>query len=290
MLKLQLTRPLCAFDIESTSAKPLTAKIIELAIIKIMPDGSQNQLILLFNPGEPIPAEASAIHGFTDDQVKDKPLFKQLATTVSEFITDCDFLTFNGNSFDIPLLNEEFGRAGIQFDFSGAHFVDAGNLFKIFAPRTLSAAHKTYVGFDIEGAHGAEADTQATIRVLGSMLTTHSDDMPLTVPELALKSNFDRKRLDLAGKFKYNDLGVAVFAFGKWKDEPTFKSPDYLKWMIEAKDKDNKYLFSEDTRNVALKLQKGEHVDLSGTPAKLPTFSQFPKHAPDSTRPQGNKY
>lgn len=271
-MKLQLTRPLAAFDIESTSAKPLTAKIIELAIIKIFPTGYTSKHLFFLNPGEPIPAEATEIHGFNDEMVIDCQLFKDVVFEITDLLKECDFLTFNGNSFDIPLLNAEFERAGVKFDFSSVNFIDAGNLFKIMAPRTLGAAVLTYLGKELEGAHGAISDTQATIDVLEAMLDKHSDEMPLNVSELAFKSNFDKKRLDLAGKFSYNKADQIIFTFGKHKDTPVNDNLPYVEWMLGAKDAHGNYSFSEDTRNVMLMILGRESMIKNDGAIKLPKF------------------
>lgn len=251
MKKLQLTRPIAFFDIESTSIDTQKARITELGIIRLYPDGSTDSMCMIFNPEENISEENSAIHGFTNEMVKDKPLFKDMAPEVKHILHDCDFGTFNGNSYDIPLLAAEFARANVPFRIDGREFIDVGNLFKILNSRTLTAAVATYLGKDHAGAHGAIPDTQATIDVLNAMLDKHGDDLPATVPELALKSNYGRKRLDLDGKFVYNSLGVAVFTFGKHKDQPVANTPKtYLQWMLDAKGDDGKHTFSYDTRNI----------------------------------------
>lgn len=273
-MKLQLEKPIAFFDIESTHRDPLKARIIELGIVILFPDGTSNSIKLLFNPGENIADDNAEIHGFTNEMVKDWPAFKDKAEEVAEIFKGCDFGGFNSNQYDIPLLNEEFTRAGVVFDFSEAHFVDAGVLFKILAPRTLTAAVLTYLKKDHAGAHGAIADTEATIEVLEAMLDNHSDVLPLTVPELALKSNYDVKRLDLAGKFKYRPDGVEVFTFGKYKDEPLVQNLDYLRWMLKARNQDNTdFSFSQDTRTVIQKYLDGQ-LTIAESPARSATYSQ----------------
>jgi len=271
-MKLQLTRPIAFFDIESTNKDPLKARIIELGIITLYPDGHTNSIRFLCNPEENITDENAAIHGLTNDIVKDYPTFKEQAQAVADKLKGFDLGTFNGNSYDIPLLNAEFGRAGIPFSFEGVEFVDAGNLFKILAPRTLTAAVLMYLGKDHSGAHGAIADTQATIEVLNAMIDRHPEDVPVTVPELALKSNFDKKRLDLAGKFAYNEKNEVILTFGKHKDVVAQTQPDYLKWMLAAKQPDGKTpSFTEDTQNVIMRLLNRDR-DAPG-PAVLPKFA-----------------
>lgn len=255
-MKLQLTRPICALDLETTGTKVDKDRIVEICIIKIHPNGQQDTLALFINPEQPMPAEATKTHHITDDMVKDKPTFKQVGSTIADFIEDCDFLGFNSNKFDIPLLNAEFERAGIPFDFSKAEFVDVSELYREHNPRTLIAAVKQYCNRDIENAHSAEADTVATIDLLDGLIDTHGDAVPLTVPELALKCNKGKKRLDLAGKFAYNDDDVVIYTFGKHKDVPVYKEKEYLKTTImEWRDKvTGDYVFSADTRKIANEL------------------------------------
>lgn len=266
-MKLQLTRPIAFFDIESTHVDPIKARIIELGIIRLYPDGHTDSLCMLFNPEEKITPDNTAIHGFTNEMVKDKPLFKNMADEVAEIFKDCDMGTYNGNRYDIPLLDAEFARAGYKFSFQDKEFVDVSILYQLLNPRTLTAAVADYLKKDHAGAHGAIADTQATIDVLEAMIDRHGEDIPVTVKELALKSNKGKKRLDLAGKFAYNNLDIAVFTFGKNKDCPVFKEKDYLKWMFEKGD------FSEDTKNVARALFFNEltAIDNALVPPSKPT-------------------
>lgn len=251
-MKLQLTRPISAFDTETTGTKIDKDKIVEICIIKVHPDGQTETLALFINPGIPIPAEATKVHHITDEMVKDKPMFKQLASTIADFIEDTDLMGFNSNKFDIPLLMSEFERAGYPFDISKVDFVDVSDIYREFNQRTLVAAVKQYCNRDIENAHSAQADTQATIDLLDALIDTHGDSVPITVKELAAKSNGGKKRLDLAGLFKYRDDGVIIFTKGKNANDPVFKEKSYLKWMIDAKDqKTGNYIYSKDTRNVA---------------------------------------
>lgn len=258
---LQLTKPLSFFDLETTNRDTQKAKIIEIAIVKLHPDGHRDSLVMVFNPGEPISAEVSSIHGFTDEMVKDKPLFREYAAEIAEFLSGSDLGGFNSNAYDIPVIAAEFARAGVKFSFDGVNFVDAGNLFKLLAPRTLTRAVLDYCERDHHGAHGALADTQATIDVLNAMFTHHPDELPLTVPELALKSNYDKKRLDIAGKFSYNDKNQVVWTFGKNKDKPVTDDFAYLDWMLIAKTPAGDYSFSEDTRDVITNIKRSPDFD-----------------------------
>lgn len=253
-MKLQLTRSISAFDTETTGTKVDKDKIVEICIIKVHPDGQTETLALLLNPEQPIPAEATKVHHITDEMVKDKPTFKQMASTIFDFIENTDFLTFNGNKFDIPLLVSEFERAGMPIDLSKVEFVDVSEIYREFNQRTLVAAVKQYCNRDIENAHSAQADTQATIDLLDSLIDTHGDKVPLTVHELALKATNGKPRLDLAGKFAYRWDDLVVFTFGKHKDEPINTNVSYLKWMQTALQPDGSHSFSLDTRNVIAKL------------------------------------
>jgi DNA polymerase-3 subunit epsilon len=258
-MKLKLNRPIAFFDLETTHKDPLKARIIELGIIIVHPKGDKEQYHYLCNPGENISDDNAAIHGFTNDKVKDWPPFKEVAQAAAEILTGCDFGGFNSNQYDIPLLAEEFNRAGVLFNFANADFVDVGVLFKQLAPRTLTAAVLTYLNKDHAGAHGAIADTVATIDVLEAMIIKHAGEIAATVPELALKSNYDMRRLDLAGKFKYRADGVEVFTFGKHKDEPLVQNISYLKWMLTARNQDNTdFSFSQDTRNTIERYLSGQ--------------------------------
>lgn len=269
MNNLRLSRPLAFFDIESTGKHPQQDRIIELAIILLMPGGLRHEHHFMLNPTIPIPDEASGIHGIVDDMVKDNPTFKDVAGQVVKIIEGCDLAGFNSNTFDIPMLDAELRRAGIDYDFTGIHFVDAGVLFKVFAPRTLTAAVLTYLGKEHEGAHGAIADTEATIEVLFKQLEMHFQE-PVTVEELAKKSNYDKKRLDLAGKFAYREDGVEIFAFGQHKGEPVAREKSYLEWMLKAVDREGKPSFSQDTKNVINRLMGRDPERVKPGPAVLP--------------------
>lgn len=249
-MKLQLTRPISAFDTETTGTKVDKDRIVEICIIKVHPSGQTDTLMLMLNPEQPIPAEATKVHHISDEMVKDRPTFKQMASTIADFIEDSDFLTFNGNKFDIPLLLAEFERAREPFDISGVEFVDVSEIYREFNQRTLVAAVKQYCNRDIENAHSAEADTQATIDLLDSLIDAHGENIPLTVKELALKCNKGKPRLDIAGKFSYRWDDLVVLTFGKHKDEPINTNISYLKWMLDAKQPDGSPSFSKDTRDV----------------------------------------
>lgn len=281
-MKLQLTRPIAFFDIESTDKDPKKARIIELGIVKLYPDGKRLDVKYLCNPGVNITDENAAIHGFTNEMVKDWPLFKSVAENVADQLEGCDLGGYNSNKYDIPLLAEEFNRAGYPFSFAGMEFIDVLNIFHHVDPRTLTAAVLKYLNKDHEGAHGAIADTIATIDVLEAIIDRHPDKVPLTAPELGLLSNNGNKRLDISGLFAYRKDGVVIFTKGKNANDPVFKEKSYLKWMRDAKDsKTGDFIYSADTRAVANDLFFDLLPNISGelvAPSKPTGYSHGYKH------------
>lgn len=241
---IKLTRPICFFDIEATGIDRENDRIIEICVAKLHPDKEMEVKHMFLNPGIPIPAEATEIHGITDERVKDEPTFKQVAKSLLEYITGCDLAGFNSNSYDIPMLFFEFERAGVTMPYQDFKMVDVGNIFKIQEPRTLEAAVKFYCEKTHEGAHGAVADTLATVDVFLKQLERYPD-MPQTVEELHKFSNFDREIVDISGKFTKNKDGEICFTFGKHRGEPAKNHPDFLNWML------TKATFNSDTRAVA---------------------------------------
>lgn len=166
-MNLKLTRPLVFFDLETTGLNVGKDKIVEISLIKVMPDGSETQRTELINPGIHIPEECTAIHGISDNDVKDKPTFEALADDLLQFIGDADLAGFNSNKFDVPLLVEEFLRCGKRFDLRNRYLVDVQNIFHKMEPRNLSAAYKFYCHANLEDAHQASADTFATYEEIG---------------------------------------------------------------------------------------------------------------------------
>jgi len=244
---LELTRPLIAFDIESTGTDVTNDRIVELSVIKIMPDGKRITATTKMNPTIPIQPGAFEAHGISDDDVKDLPPFATFAPKLIKFFDGCDTLTFNGLRFDLPMLFNEFARCDIYYDYKAANHIDAGNIFKINESRTLTAAVKLYCERDHEGAHGAQADTEATIDVWLAQVQKYQE-MPKSLPELAKYSNYDREILDLSGKFTLNDAGVIILTFGKHKDQPAHEHIDFLEWMVY------KANFPQDTVKIATEI------------------------------------
>ncbi|MFD0750249.1 exonuclease domain-containing protein [Mucilaginibacter calamicampi] len=248
-MKLNLTRPLAFFDLEATGINIGVDRIVEISVIKLFPDGSEEVKTWRVNPGIPIPLESSLIHGIYDDHIKDEPLFNALAADVAEFIGDSDLAGYNSNKFDIPMLMEEFLRGGVQFNLDNRHFVDIQNIFHQMEQRTLKAAYKFYCDKDIINAHSAEADTRATMEVLLAQLERYADvewedkkgnkSIPVVNDVAALHKFTNLHRpVDFAGRLAFNDAGEEVFNFGKHKGkkvEDVFNlEPSYYSWMMQG--------------------------------------------------------
>src|ERR1051326_1435788 len=238
MAKLNLTRPLAFFDIETTGLNIAADRIVEISILKLYPpDGNKKETkTLLINPTIPIPKEVTRIHGISDTDVADAPAFKECAKELSDFFADSDLAGYNCNYFDIPLLMEEFLRAGVDFDMKDRKFVDVQGIFHKKEERTLIAAYKFYCSKDLNNAHSAEADITATHEILEAQLEKYSD----LKNDVQYLHNFTSrsKRVDFAGRFVYNEKGVVVFNFGKHAGKPAeevfIKEPSYYSWMMNG--------------------------------------------------------
>ncbi len=235
-MNLVLTRPIVFFDLETTGTSIMRDRIVEISIIKVMPDGSEIERTLRGNPGMPIPAEATAIHHITDADVADAPTFSMIAAELMELFADADIAGFNSNRFDVPLLTEEFLRAGIAFDLSKRRFIDVQTIFHKMEQRTLVAAYKFYCGKDLTEAHSANADTRATYEVLKAQLDCY-DTLKNDVAYLAEFSTQNRN-VDLMGRIIRNDAGTEVFNFGKYKGQPVEevfrRDIGYYSWMMQG--------------------------------------------------------
>ena len=235
-MKLNLKNPLIFFDLETTGVDVSKDRIVDICYIKVFPDGSEKEYTRRINPGMHIPEGASAVHGIYDDDVKDCPLFREVAREIAADFEGCDLAGFNSNRFDLPMLAEEFLRAQVDIDLTRHHAIDVQVLYHKREPRTLSAAHKFYCGCEFDNAHSALADTRATYEVLKAQLD-HYDDMENDVAALAKESSFTRN-VDFAGRFVYDDAGREVFNFGKYKGEPVAavlqRDPGYYGWMMNG--------------------------------------------------------
>lgn len=235
MAQLQLTRPIAFFDLETTGVDPAKDRIVEIAIIKLMPDGSRQSLTKRINPEMPIPPDSSAIHKIYDADVKDAPTFKQVAHELKQFLANCDLGGYNSNKFDIPALAEEFIRAGIKADFSDRKLVDVQQIFFKKEARTLSAAYAFYCDKELVDAHSALADVSATIDVLEAQLDKY-EDLSKEVSQLHDYTG-GNEFVDYARRIILKN-GVPVFNFGKYKGQAVAdvfkKEPQYYDWMMQA--------------------------------------------------------
>jgi DNA polymerase-3 subunit epsilon len=234
-MPLQLTRPIAFIDLETTGVNFGTDRIVEIAIVKIHPDGTKQVKRKLINPEMPIPAGASDVHGITDDMVKDAPTFRQVANEVKQFIENCDLGGYNSNRFDIPLLMEEFLRVPLEVDMKGRRMVDAQKIFHMMEQRTLSAAYKFYCNKSLDNAHSAEADATATWEILEAQLEKYPQ-IGNTV-EAVVKFTGEDNIVDFARRFIMEN-GKEIFNFGKHKgksvEEVLRTEPQYYDWMMKG--------------------------------------------------------
>ncbi|MCD4772294.1 MAG: 3'-5' exonuclease [Bacteroidales bacterium] len=248
-MKLKLSRPLAFFDLETTGLQIATDRIVEIGIIKAMPDGSIEKYAQRINPTIPISDESYSIHGISDEDIKDMPTFADIANELNNFFGNSDLAGYNSNKFDIPLLIEEFIRADIEFDVKKRRLVDVQNIFHKMEPRTLKAAYKFYCNKSLENAHSAEADTMATYEILKSQLDIYEDTeytdkegkvtKPVTNDVQELHNfSYNLRNVDLVGHIVFNNKKVEVFNFGKHKsksvEEIFRKEPSYYDWMMKA--------------------------------------------------------
>lgn len=247
-MNLKLNNPLAIFDLETTGTNVSQDRIVELSIVKVMPDGTQEIKTRRINPTIPIPLESSLVHGIYDKDIKEEPTFKSIAKSLDDFLNECDLGGFNCVKFDIPLLVEEFARAGIDFDTSHRKLVDAQKIFHMMEKRTLTAAYKFYCDKELEGAHGAEADTLATWEVIkaqvdkykGQDVIDNSGEKIGTVSEdiKELHQVTANNMVDLAGRFVFNKDGVEVFNFGKHRhkavEDVLRVETGYYDWMMKG--------------------------------------------------------
>lgn len=237
-MKLNLKRPLIIFDLETTGINIAHDRIVEISIIKVTPGREDTPEIKSrrINPEMHIPEEATAVHHITDEDVAGEPTFKQVAHSLAEFIKGCDIAGFNSTRFDIPMLDEEFHRVGVDFDFHKARFVDVQTIFHKLEPRNLSAAYRFYCDKELVGAHGALADTKATYEILLAQLEKY-EALPGDVGELS-KFSSQNNNVDLAGRLIYDDKGREIINFGKYKGMPAAdvlaKDPGYYGWIMQG--------------------------------------------------------
>jgi DNA polymerase-3 subunit epsilon len=280
-MKLNLTRPLIVFDLETTGLDLVKDRIIQISYIKVAIDGTEKKVNIFVNPGKPIPAEVTAITGISDEDVKKSPSFKEISASLNEDFKGCDFAGYNSNHFDIPMLAEEFLRSGIDFDFSKCHLIDAQTIFHKMEKRNLSAAYKFYCGRKMEEdfeAHKADQDTEATYRVLQGELDMYNSDKQED-PERCIENNVDflsefsklNDNVDFAGRIVWKVLTdkdgnvltdadkkpmkQEVFNFGKYKGwsvaDVLHRDPGYYSWMLSGD-------FTNNTKQVLTRIRLRE--------------------------------
>ena len=255
-MRLNISKPLIVFDLETTGLDLVNDRIIQISYIKIHPDGKEERNNIFVNPGKPIPQDVTALTGISDDDVKDSPLFKDIAVKLSENFRNCDFAGFNSNHFDIPMLAEEFLRAGIDFDFSRCRLIDAQTIFHKMERRNLAAAYKFYCGRKMEedfSAHRADEDTEATYRVLMGELDKYNPETQED-PERQLPNDMDalaafsklNDNVDFAGRIVWKEqtdkngktIRQEVFNFGKYRGQVVAdvlkRDPGYFSWILNG--------------------------------------------------------
>jgi len=247
-MKLNIKTPIAFFDLEATGINISTDRIVEISIVKVHPNGKEEILTKRINPTIPIPKEVSLIHGIYDEDVKDAPTFKEVSKELYQFLEGADLAGFNVLKYDIPLLVEEFLRAGIDFDIEKKSLLDAQKIFHMMEKRNLAAAYQFYCGETLENAHSAEADTLATYKVFQAQIERYEGKMAedLQGNKLGVIENdvkklhalLNEKMVDLAGRFIFNDEGVECFNFGKHKgktiEQVIKEEPGYYDWMMKG--------------------------------------------------------
>lgn len=236
-MKLNLKNPIVFFDLETTGININTDRIVEICYLKVYPNGNEESKTMRINPGMHIPEQSSAVHGIYDEDVADCPTFKEVAKQIAHDIEGCDIAGFNSNRFDVPLLAEEFLRAGVDIDMSRRKFIDVQVIYHKLEQRTLSAAYKFYCDKNLEDAHTAEADTRATYEVLKAQLDRYPESLQNDMAFLSEYSSFTRN-VDFAGRMVYNEENIPTFNFGKYKgktvEEVLRKDPGYYSWMLQG--------------------------------------------------------
>ena len=250
-MKLNLKRPIIFFDLETTGLDIAKDRIVELCYIRVEPNGNEEARSMRINPEMHIPEVASSVHGITDDDVKDCPTFADVAPQLAATFEGCDLAGFNSNRFDLPLLAEKFMKAGVNIDLSHVQAIDVQNIYHKLEKRTLAAAYKFYCGRDLENAHSALADTQATYEVLQAQLDHYPNDLQNDVDFLAEFSRMNRN-IDFAGRFVYDESGKELINFGKYKGKAIkdvlSRDPGYYSWIMQGD-------FTLNTKQVLTKLR-----------------------------------
>ena len=228
---INISKPLCFFDLETTGLNVATDKIVSIAITKLLPDGSRESKCALVNPTIPIPKEASDIHGIKDQDVSDKPTFKQLAKSMFEFVKDCDIAGYNNNGYDNALLQEEFLRCGIEFPTQDTKSIDCCFIYKHFEKRDLSSALKYYCGETMQDAHNSQADTDATVKIFFGQLEKYPELQGKTVEELSAFCN-PQNTIDWQGRIIKDKDGDYVYNFGGSRGQKVKDNVGFAEWCL----------------------------------------------------------
>lgn len=248
-LQLNLKRPLVIFDIESTGMDIVKDRVVEISIVKLFPDGREEEKTYLVNPTIPIPANVTEIHHISDEDVKSCPTFKEIAKNIAQFIEGCDLAGYNSNKFDIPLLAEEFLRADVDFDLKKRKFIDAQTIFHKMEKRTLKAAYQFYCGKSLDDAHSANADARATLEVLKAQIERYKDtpfedtNGKISTPvvndmEALAVFSAQTRNVDFVGRIVLDENDVEIINFGKHKGKPVVevlkKEPSFYDWVMKG--------------------------------------------------------
>ena len=251
---MNLTRPLASLDLETTGTDPATARVVEVGIVKRLPDGDEHVRSWRINPEAPIPAEATAVHGITDADVALHPTFAQVACMISETLRGCDLVVFNGRAFDLPLLRVEFARCGVAWPCEDAHVIDAFTIYRERERRDLPAAVRHYLGREHVGAHGAVADARATLDIVHAQVARYADLAGLDVAALDLASGGRQPTwASDDGKLRWGDDGRAVWGFGKLAGKPVASDRGFAAWVMRND-------FADDVKAIVARVLNGEDV------------------------------
>jgi DNA polymerase-3 subunit epsilon len=240
-------QPAAILDLETTGKDPQTAKIVEISVVKVMPDGTKDIRTMKVNPGIPIPPEATEVHKITDDMVREAGTFGRYAKGIYDYFAGCDVAGFNSNRFDVPLLAEEFSRVGVTRPEPGTNFIDVYQIFAYKEPRDLSGAVKFYLNREHENAHSAEGDILATAAVLAAQIGRYPELAGMGAKEIHTFCQGDQPWVDLAGKIVLNKEGIEVYGFGKDKGKSVKANPGFAQWML-------KQSFPTNTKKILKKL------------------------------------
>lgn len=239
------SKPIVFFDLETTGVNTSQDKIVQIGAIKLKVNGTEEVKNVLINPTIPIPAGATEVHGISDEDVKDKPKFNKIAKSFAGWLSGCDLAGYNSDNFDIPMLLEEFNRAGVEFPEEGTSFVDVIKIERLVNSHTLGSTYKRYMGKELEDAHDALADVRATLEIFRKQLVTNPD-LPKEAAEIDAYCQGEHKRVDYAGKL-YEEEGEVFWNFGKHRNELVSKTVRYAKWVLGTD-------FPEDTKRRIRKL------------------------------------